>query len=239
MSRPLRRMRRRRTAEAVAPWVTLSIILIVWWAAARSIGWFQARAIVPGSFTEQTERSGGDLPVIEPARGGGIGAAADVPVRDAAHPLVTQHDLADLRARHLLIPVRAVLQDSLVSSFQDARTGHTHEAIDIMAPRGTAVLAVENGTVARFFTSVAGGLTIYQFDPSNRFVYYYAHLDGYAPDLKEGDTVLRGQILGYVGTTGNAPKDTPHLHFGISKLASAHQWWGGTALDPFLVFKTP
>jgi peptidoglycan LD-endopeptidase LytH len=90
--------------------------------------------------------------------------------------------------------------------------------------------------VAKLFTSVAGGLTIYEFDPKEQFVYYYAHLDGYAAGLKEGGDVTRGQVIGYVGTTGNAPKNTPHLHFGISKLDPDHRWWGGTALDPFLVW---
>ena len=136
-----------------------------------------------------------------------------------------------------MIPVRGVPASALVSSFADARSGHTHEAIDILAPRGTGVMAVEDGKVAKLFTSVAGGLTIYQFDPKAGFVYYYAHLDSYAAGLKEGDDVTRGQVLGYVGTTGNAPKNTPHLHFGISKLGPDRRWWGGTALDPFLVWR--
>ncbi len=84
-----------------------------------------------------------------------------------------------------------------------------------IAPRGTPVVAAVDGRIAKLFTSAAGGLTIYQFDPEERFCYYYAHLDGYAPDLNEGQTVQRGQIIGYVGTTGNAPTGHPHLHFAI------------------------
>ncbi len=96
-----------------------------------------------------------------------------------------------------------------------------------------------DGTVAKLFTSKAGGLTVYQFDPSEKYVYYYAHLDSYAPSLKEGLTVRKGDVLGAVGTTGNAPKNTPHLHFAISKLDPDKRWWGGTALDPFLVWRDP
>ena len=150
---------------------------------------------------------------------------------------VTGDDLANLRARDLMIPVRGVPAGALVSSFADARSGHTHEAIDILAPRGTEVVAVEDGKVAKLFTSAAGGLTIYQFDPKGTFVYYYAHLDSYAAGVKEGDDVKRGQVIGYVGTTGNAPKNTPHLHFAISKLDPDRRWWGGTGLDPFLIWR--
>jgi len=145
-----------------------------------------------------------------------------------------------LRGRSLAVPVRGLDADDLVSSFHDARgSSRQHEAIDILAPRGTDVLAVEDGTVAKLFTSRAGGLTVYQFDPSNKYVYYYAHLDRYAPNLKEGLAVRKGDVLGAVGTTGNAPKDTPHLHFAISKMDPDKRWWGGTAVDPFLVWRDP
>ena len=101
------------------------------------------------------------------------------------------------------------------------------------------MFAVEDGKVAKIFTSNAGGLTLYQFDPSDTFVYYYAHLDSYAPGIKEGVMLQRGDVVGAVGTTGNAPKDTPHLHFAIAKLDPGKRWWGGTALDPFLVWRDP
>jgi murein DD-endopeptidase MepM/ murein hydrolase activator NlpD len=109
--------------------------------------------------------------------------------------------------------------------------------VDILAPRRTPVRAVDAGTIARLFTSKAGGLTIYQFDPGRQFVYYYAHLDSYEPALREGDPVLPGQVIAYVGTTGNAPPDTPHLHFAISRLASGEGWWQGTPVDPYEVFR--
>ena len=107
----------------------------------------------------------------------------------------------------------------------------------MLAPRNTPVLAVEDGKIARLFLSAAGGITIYQFDPTSTYCYYYAHLERYANGLEEGDTVKRGEVLGYVGTTGNAPRDTPHLHFAIFKLGEEKKWWQGTPIDPYSVLK--
>jgi murein DD-endopeptidase MepM/ murein hydrolase activator NlpD len=133
-----------------------------------------------------------------------------------------------------MIPVEGVTANELTRQFSDQRGGtRHHEAIDIMAPRNTPVLAVEGGTIARLFFSRAGGTTIYQFDPSGEFCYYYAHLEGYAEGLREGTSVRKGQILGYVGTSGNAPKNTPHLHFAIFRLTEARHWWEGTPIDPY------
>ena len=158
----------------------------------------------------------------------------------SANTAIHGSDLEALRQRSLVVPVRGLERDDLVASFTDARgSSRRHEAIDILAPRGTEVLAVEDGKVAKIFTSDAGGLTLYQFDPSESFVYYYAHLDNYAPGLKEGDMLRKGDVVGTVGTTGNAPKNTPHLHFAIAKLDPDKRWWGGTALDPFLVWRDP
>ena len=109
--------------------------------------------------------------------------------------------------------------------------------MDLLAPRNTPVHAVENGTIAKLFTSKAGGLTIYQFDPSGHFAYYYAHLERYADGLKDGQPVTQGQIIGYVGTSGNAPPNTPHLHFAVFELNADKHWWQGRAIDPYLVFK--
>ena len=173
-------------------------------------------------------------------------ANAVIPQRDggptiSANTVVLGSDL-DSVARAVACSFRcaASTADDLVSSFTDARgSSRRHEAIDILAPRGTDVLAVEDGKIAKIFTSDAGGLTLYQFDPSETFVYYYAHLDSYAPGLKEGMMLRKGDVVGTVGTTGNAPKNTPHLHFAIAKLDPDKQWWGGTALDPFLVWRGP
>jgi murein DD-endopeptidase MepM/ murein hydrolase activator NlpD len=140
----------------------------------------------------------------------------------------------DLIARHLTIPVSGIPADKLVRSYHDARSGgREHEALDILAPAGTPVVAVEDGTIAKLFNSKAGGLTVYQFDPGKDYAYYYAHLDRYADGVKEGDQVHRGQVLGFVGTTGNAPKNTPHLHFAVFRLTPEKHWWEGTPIDPY------
>ena len=134
----------------------------------------------------------------------------------------------------LLIPVRGITAAQLSNTFDDARgQGRVHEAIDIMAPRGTPVLAVADGTVEKLFTSDRGGLTIYQFEPTGRHAYYYAHLDRYAAGLEEGDALRRGDVIGYVGSTGNASNDAPHLHFGIFVLGPEKRWWEGTAINPY------
>jgi murein DD-endopeptidase MepM/ murein hydrolase activator NlpD len=153
-------------------------------------------------------------------------------------PINATSSLAELRDRHLEIPVRGAVRQKLVDSFDATRDGNRkHEAIDIMAPRNTPILAVEEGTIARLFSSKLGGTTVYQFDPATRYVYYYAHLERYADGLREGDRVQRGEVLGYVGTSGNAPKNTPHLHFAIFLLTEKKQWWRGTPINPYEVLK--
>jgi peptidoglycan LD-endopeptidase LytH len=140
----------------------------------------------------------------------------------------------ELRDRDLVIPVEGIRSDQLVRSYEDRRSGvRAHEAIDILAPRNTPVKAVDDGAIARLFYSKAGGITIYQFDPSEKFCYYYAHLERYAVGLKEGDRVKKGQVIGYVGVSGNAPRNTPHLHFAVFRLTAAKRWWEGTPLDPY------
>ena len=134
----------------------------------------------------------------------------------------------------IIVPVEGVRLSQLRDNYDDARSGgRTHHALDIMAPRGTPVLAAVDGTIRKLFTSRAGGLTIYEFDRAEQKVYYYAHLDRYADGLSEGDTVARGTVIGYVGTTGNAPPQSPHLHFAIQLLPPTKEWWKGTAIDPF------
>ena len=134
----------------------------------------------------------------------------------------------------LLIPVAGVAAGQLTDTFNDTRGGtRRHEALDIMAARGTPVLAAADGTVAKLFTSVPGGLTIYEFDPTSTYAYYYAHLDRYAPGVTEGKALKRGEVIAYVGSTGNASADAPHLHFAIFVLGPEKQWWKGTAIDPY------
>lgn len=144
----------------------------------------------------------------------------------------------ELAGRRLMIPVAGVEPGKLVRSYHETRSGsREHEAIDILAPTGTPVVAVEDGTIAKLFFSKAGGITIYQFDPSRQFSYYYAHLDRYAGGLEEGAQVHRGQVLGYVGVSGNAPKNTPHLHFAIFRLTDEKRWWQGTPVDPYEILR--
>ena len=144
-----------------------------------------------------------------------------------------------LRARNLLFPVEGVSPRQLQDTFDDARGGglRRHEALDIMASRGTPVRAVENGKVAKLFRSIPGGLTLYLFDSTEMFSYYYAHLDRYAAGPEEGDTVRRGDLIGYVGSTGNAAEDAPHLHFAIFQLDSDRKWWDGTPINPYPVLR--
>jgi murein DD-endopeptidase MepM/ murein hydrolase activator NlpD len=169
-------------------------------------------------------------------------AVPDVTIADAPALADDPPDLddavEDLRRRQLDLPIGTIERAALRSSFDEARGGsRRHEAMDLLAPRHTPVVAVEAGIIARLFTSNAGGITVYQFDPTTTYAYYYAHLERYAPGLVEGAMVSRGQVLGYVGTSGNAPKDTPHLHFAIFVLDDDKRWWQGTPVDPFLVLK--
>jgi len=150
----------------------------------------------------------------------------------------TSPEAKDLIARHLTIPVQGIPSAKLVRSYHDPRSGgREHDALDILAPRNTPVVAVEDGTIARLFLSKLGGITIYQFDPDRQYTYYYAHLERYADGLKEGETVHRGQVIGYVGTTGNAPKNTPHLHFAVYRLTADRHWWEGTPIDPYDILR--
>ena len=151
-----------------------------------------------------------------------------------AAPLPLGDAMLALQKRHLRIPVEGVSAGDLQDTFDDARAiGRRHDAIDIMAPRGTEVHAVDDGTIAKLFTSKAGGLTIYQFDPTQSFSYYYAHLDRYATGIAEHQPVRGGQLLGYVGSTGNASESAPHLHFAIARLGTDHSWWKGDPINPY------
>ena len=142
-----------------------------------------------------------------------------------------------LAQRELIVPVEGVAPTSLVDTYQQARTGHIHEALDIMAPRGARVLAADDGKLVKLFKSVPGGLTVYQFDPSGRLAYYYAHLDRYANGMHEGMELHRGDLVGYVGSTGNASPDAPHLHFAVFVLGPERQWWKGEPIDPFTALR--
>jgi len=209
------------------------------WAAA---GGFLAGAITVAVFMQLPPRN----PTLSAARIQSRPASlekpppVDRPAAAAATPAIPRIGLdpvEDLRGRHLTLPVQGVRSHDLQDSFNEAREGGRHEAIDILAPRNTPVIAAEDGRIARLFNSKAGGLTIYQFDPTSTYCYYYAHLERYASSLAEGAEVRRGEVIGYVGTSGNAPKDTPHLHFAIFKLTDKKQWWQGMPIDPYAVLR--
>lgn len=174
--------------------------------------------------------------VVNPAAGSEAKAA---PIVESSFADSVEVLYTDLRRRQLVLPVDGVTADELRDHFDDPRgRGRRHHAIDILAPRNTPVLAVEDGTLARLYlANGGGGIAIYQFDPTETYGYYYAHLERWADGLSEGDQVTRGQILGYVGTTGNAPPNTPHLHFAIWRLGPGKGRWNGAPINPYLVFQ--
>ncbi len=134
----------------------------------------------------------------------------------------------------LLIPVSGIGAAQLSDNYLQARPdGRVHEALDIMSPKGTPVLAADDGRIVKLFDSKPGGITLYQFDPSETYAYYYAHLNGYAAGIVEGKQVVRGELLGYVGSTGNANPAAPHLHFAMFELGPEKNWWQGKAINPY------
>ena len=137
-------------------------------------------------------------------------------------------------AGRLLIPVAGVRPEQLSDTYNDARSeGRVHNAIDIIAPRGTPVIAVADGRIVRLFNSVKGGITIYQLSTDEKLVYYYAHLDRYADGLKDGHQARRGETIGYVGDTGNATPGNYHLHFQVYRITDPKRFWDGENLNPY------
>lgn len=151
---------------------------------------------------------------------------------------VGEEDISRLRLTGLLLPVKGVPLAKVEDSFDAPRDGgRRHDAVDILAARGTPILAAINGTVLRVGTNALGGNVIWMADADDRFVFYYAHLDRYARGVRQGDRIARGTVIGYVGTTGNAPPDVPHLHFQVMRITDSRRWWDGTPVNPvpFLV----
>lgn len=152
----------------------------------------------------------------------------------------TIHPPADLVDRDITFPVQGVDPATLVDTFTDARGAtRVHNAMDIMAPRGTAVLAVDAGTISRLGNGGAGGITVYQVDERERYAFYYAHLDRLAPGITQGQAVKRGDVIGFVGTTGNAPRSAPHLHFAIYEIGETRARFGGRPINPFPLWRRP
>ena len=188
--------------------------------------------------------SGGGQPVVESSQAG-PGSTGEVvaPAQGSqAGPGSTREVVAPAQsagvASGLLLPVQGITAAQLQDTFTDARSeGRVHDAIDILAPEGTPVLAVADGTIEKLFDSERGGLTVYQFEPGGTYCYYYAHLQRYADGLAEKQVVKRGDVIGYVGHTGNASPDAPHLHFEIHRLGPEKQWWKGESLNPYPVLR--
>jgi len=150
---------------------------------------------------------------------------------------VAPEDLEYLRGRSLMVPVQGARAAKIPDSFDEPRgTTRRHNAIDIMAPRGTPVLSADDGRVYKLRQNAAGGTTIYALDPGSRFVYYYAHLDRYREGLSEGAPLAKGEVIGYVGSTGNASERWPHLHFQVMRLTTVRRYWDGVPVNPKLFF---
>ena len=162
------------------------------------------------------------------------GAPVDSATPATAHP----SDIEALRALSPVVPVAGVTAADLVDSFGDRRgTERQHNALDIMAARNTPALAATAGSVLKLHRSAAGGLSVYLTDTTSRFIFLYAHLDAYRPGLVEGAHVKRGEIIGFVGTTGNASPGAPHLHFQVMRSDDSGDWWRGTPINPFLIYR--
>ncbi len=233
----------------------LALVLLAanvgWWLLRGSDGSLWQRAPTPAAPAEAVVPAapGARMPASPDAPAPGVASAR--PETDAPPRQAPEGTVAELRASAptgtspaaappsaspsgLLVPVQGVRATDLHDTFGDARSGERmHEALDIMAPAGTPVLAVADGRVEKLFTSERGGLTVYQFEPTGRWCYYYAHLQSYAPGLAEGRQLKRGEVIGYVGSSGNADPAAPHLHFAVFALTPEKQWWTGTALNPY------
>jgi murein DD-endopeptidase MepM/ murein hydrolase activator NlpD len=223
-------------------------VLFFTFAAGVAVGWLlrdpmtRDRLSRPSDVMLTTGTGGTTPPSASPVDSvdtNGLPPAASATTRGPAATVAGGDPIDLLRAKDLRLPIDNADVKAMEGQFGDPRDGGArgHEAVDILAPRGTPIHAVEGGTIAKLFRSKLGGITLYQFDPSGRFCYYYAHLDRYADGLREGQEVSRGDVLGYVGTSGNAPANTPHLHFAIFALTPERHWWEGTPLDPWAAFR--
>jgi murein DD-endopeptidase MepM/ murein hydrolase activator NlpD len=202
-------------------------VVVVLTVLGASAWWRVARSDAPTPGAPRPAPAG--LPTAAPATDG----TADAPARVAP---ISDADVERLRSRRLVMPVEGFDLSRLRDGFNDPRQGHVHAAIELLAPRGTRIRAVDDGVVRRLITTGRGGISIYQFDAEGRYCYFYAHLDRYAAFLSEGKAVRKGEVLGFVGSTGNAAGGAPHLHFAIFRLDDDAKWWSGTPVNPFPVW---
>ena len=184
-----------------------------------------------------------DVPPVAPTDPVAIGTPLPPPPTDPVAPAPEEMPVASVPAPavssyvskvNLIIPVAGVKPEQLIDTFDDARSeGRVHDAIDIAAPAGTPVLAAANGRIVKLFQSERGGTTIYQLGPNQDVIFYYAHLAGYAPGLTEGSNVRQGDVIAYVGDTGNAGTGNYHLHFAIAVVSDPKRYWEGTNINPY------
>lgn len=164
----------------------------------------------------------------------GVAPQNTAPIAPPQTPDTQALDMPPIRLR---LPLDNLKLTDIQDTFNQSRGAGTrkHEATDIMAPRGTPIHAVSDGTIKKLFLSKPGGITIYQFDPTEMYCYYYAHLDRYAEGLHEGQQVKAGDLIGYVGSTGDANANAPHLHFAVFELGPEKKWWEGTPINPYSI----
>jgi len=179
--------------------------------------WIWFYSVVPTSAPQVARR--GNVVAVQPKNAPPVEIAQQVVVGPAG----------------LAIPVVGVKPTDLVDTFDDARaSGRRHDAIDIMAVEGTPVIAAADGTIEKlFFSNGGGGITVYERSPDQKWMYYYAHLQRYAPGLAEGQQVKRGQVIAFVDHTGDASASGPHLHFAINQMGAGQRWWQGTPINPY------
>jgi peptidoglycan LD-endopeptidase LytH len=209
--------------------------------------WFGGRLNVPRAAAPQTPAASGVAAARPSPVGIGMASRAEAPRQPPSVPQPelpqtvlplepttgeAERSFPEDDLDHPIVPVSGVSANKIRDTFYDNRDGHEYGALDIPAARGTPVIAAVEGYVVKLFHSDRSGTTVYQFDDSNRFCYFYADLDSYASGLKEGAFLHQGQPLGYVGSSGNAPPATPHLHFAVFRLGPDKSWWKGTAIDP-------
>lgn len=144
----------------------------------------------------------------------------------------SSHDRPPTKVR---LPVEGIMVGQLVDTYAQSRESgrRVHNAIDILAPRGTRVLAAAPGVIEKLFKSDRGGNTVYVRSPDRHWTYYYAHLDSYAPGVRQGAAISAGEWLGAVGSSGNASAEAPHLHFAINRMRPGEQWFQGEPVNPY------
>ena len=209
-------------------------------------GWFMAAlllgvVILFAAFVRISPQRQPKVQTVEaasaPTGGSGTGAAASqsFDARNARQALPGASSASDAPAPPLVVPVAGVAVDQLEDSYGDPRgKNRTHEGIDIVAAKGTPVLAAGDGKIRKlYFSHGGGGITLYERSADGRWMFYYAHLAGYAPGIREGMRVKAGQQIAFVGDSGNAPPDVYHLHFGVSRMAKGDGWWQGKPVNPY------